>query len=86
MINMQIISQIISQKRILEEKTMQEAIIETAGKIWEYLNEKGEVTTRKMNKDLGLTDNFSNMGLGWLAREDKINFEKRGAYTRVRLR
>lgn len=65
---------------------MQEAIIETAGKIWEYLNEKGEVTTRKMNKDLGLTDNFSNMGLGWLAREDKINFEKRGAYTRVRLR
>lgn len=65
---------------------MQEAIIETAGKIWQYLNEKGEVTTRKMNKDLGLTDNFSNMGLGWLAREDKINFERRGAYTRVRLR
>ena len=65
---------------------MQEAIIETAGKIWEYLNQNGEVTTRKMNKDLGLNENFSNMGLGWLAREDKINFEKKGAYTRVSLR
>ena len=31
---------------------MQETIIETAGKIWEYLNQNGEVTTKKMNKDL----------------------------------
>ncbi len=65
---------------------MQERIIETAGRIWEYLNEKGEVTTRKMNKDLGLDDNFTSMGLGWLAREDKVNFEKRGSYTKISLR
>lgn len=65
---------------------MQERIIETAGKIWQYLNEKGEVTTRKMNKDLNLDDNFMSMGLGWLAREDKVNFERRGSYTRVSLR
>lgn len=65
---------------------MQETIIETAGKIWEYLNEKGEVTTKKMNKDLGLDDNFTNMGLGWLAREDKVNFNKKGSYTKISLR
>ena len=56
---------------------MQETIIETAGKIWEYLNENGEVTTKKMNKDLGLNENFTSMGLGWLAREDKVNFSTR---------
>lgn len=65
---------------------MQETIIETAGKIWEYLNENGEVTTKKMNKDLGLNDNFASLGLGWLAREDKVNFAKKGSYTKVSLR
>ena len=65
---------------------MQETIIETAGRIWEYLNENGEVTTKKMNKDLGLNENFTNLGLGWLAREDKVNFSKRGHYTKISLR
>lgn len=65
---------------------MQETIIETAGKIWEYLNEKGEVTTKKMNKDLGLDENFTGLGLGWLAREDKVTFNKKGSYTKVSLR
>jgi len=71
---------------IKKEYKMQETIIETAGKIWEYLNENGEVTTKKMNKDLGLNENFASLGLGWLAREDKVNFSKRGSYTKVSLR
>ena len=65
---------------------MQKQIIETAGRIWEYLNENGEVTTKKMNKDLGLSDNFTNLGLGWLAREDKVNFSRKGSYTKISLR
>ncbi len=65
---------------------MQETIIETAGKIWEYLNENGEVTTKKMNKDLSLNENMAGLGLGWLCREDKINFNKKGSYTKVSLR
>ena len=47
---------------------MQESIVEAAGKIWNYLNENGEVTTKKLQKDLDLNDNFINMGLGWLSR------------------
>jgi len=65
---------------------MQETIVESAGQIWSYLNEKGEVTTTKMKKDLGLDENFTAMGLGWLAREDKVNFTKRGAHTKISLR
>ncbi len=39
-----------------------------------------------MNKDLGLSDNFTNLGLGWLAREDKVNFSRKGSYTKISLR
>ena len=65
---------------------MQEQIIEKVGVIYSYLSENGEVTTTKMKKDLSLDDNFAAMGLGWLAREDKISFSKRGAHTKVSLR
>lgn len=65
---------------------MQETIVESAGQIWNYLNEKGEVTTTKMKKDLSLDDNFASLGLGWLAREDKINFSKKGSHLKVSLR
>ncbi len=65
---------------------MQEAIVEAAGQIWNYLNEKGEVTTKKMQKDLDLNENIAFMGLGWLSREDKIAYQKKGAHTKVSLR
>ena len=65
---------------------MQESIVEAAGKIWNYLNENGEVTTKKLQKDLDLNDNFINMGLGWLSSEDKVNYSKKGSYTKVSLR
>ena len=65
---------------------MQESIVEAAGKIWYYLNENGEVTTKKLQRDLDLNDNFINMGLGWLSREDKVNYSKKGSYTKVSLR
>jgi len=65
---------------------MQEQIIEKVGAIYSYLSANGEVTTTKMKKDLSLDDNFTAMGLGWLAREDKINFSKKGAHTKISLR
>lgn len=65
---------------------MQETIVESAGQIWNYLNENGEVTTTKMKKELNLDDNFTSLGLGWLAREDKINFSKKGAHVKISLR
>ncbi len=57
----------------------------TAGQIWEYLNERGEVTVNKMTKDLDLNTNFAQMGIGWLAKEGKIEMSRRGAYTKVKL-
>ena len=64
---------------------LQESIIEAVGEVSNYLSENGEVTTKKMQKDLNLDANFTSLSLGWLAREDKVNIERKGAYTKVSL-
>ena len=64
---------------------MMETIGQTAGQIWNYLNENGETTITKMKRDLDLKANFAELGLGWLAREGKVEMSKKGAATNVRL-
>ncbi len=64
---------------------MMEMIGETAGQIWNYLNENGETTLTKMKKDLDLKSNFAELGLGWLAREGKVTMSKKGTSTNVKL-
>ena len=38
-----------------------------------------------MKKDLDLQGNFTELGLGWLAREGKVEITKKGTSTKVRL-
>lgn len=64
---------------------MMEMIGETAGQIWNYLNVNGETSISKMKKELDLKGNFAELGLGWLAREGKVEMSKKGATTNVRL-
>ena len=65
---------------------MMETIGLTAGQIWNYLNENGETTVAKMKKELDLKSNFADLGLGWLAREDKVEISKKGTSVSVRLK
>ncbi|MEW6556256.1 MAG: winged helix-turn-helix domain-containing protein [Elusimicrobiota bacterium] len=44
-----------------------------AGKIWHYLDKNGEVTALKLKSALGVTNTTLYMGIGWLARENKVN-------------
>ena len=47
---------------------------ELAGKIWEALNEGGELTGKEIKKAIKTrSDNDLYLGLGWLLREDKLN-------------
>ncbi len=64
---------------------MMETIGQTAGQIWNYLNENGETSVAKMKKELDLKGNFAELGLGWLAREGKVEMSKKGTSTNVRL-
>lgn len=66
---------------------MMDTIGQSAGQIWEYLSgsKNCEATLTKMKKDLDLKGNFAELGLGWLAREGKVDISKSGATTKVKL-
>ena len=69
-----------------ERKGIQEQIIESAGQIYNYLSNKGEVSINKMKKDLSLNENFAEMGLGGLSREDKLEYTQKAKSVTVKLR
>ena len=65
---------------------MQEKIGTTAGSIYNYLSAKGENTTTALRKDLELDDpGLVSLGLGWLAREGKVQIRTKGKTVYVSL-
>ncbi|MEO0143197.1 MAG: winged helix-turn-helix domain-containing protein [candidate division WOR-3 bacterium] len=57
-----------------------------AGDIWKKLNEEGEMVITRLKRKTGLPINMFYLGLGWLAREDKLIFrrEKRTIYVSLK--
>ena len=69
------------------QETMEQSIGLSAGQIYNYLAEnEGQSTFSKIKKDLDLKGNFAELGLGWLAREEKIELAKSGNSLKIRLR
>ena len=66
--------------------SQEEKIGFAAGEIYNYLNENGTTTFAKMKKELDLKGNFADLGLGWLAREDKVEISQKGPAVKVSLR
>ncbi len=54
------------------------SIGDAAGKIWKYLDKNGEASVSKITKETGLSRNEVQRAIGWLAKEDKLNFEING--------
>ncbi len=48
-----------------------------AGAIWHYLENNNEASVTKLTREIGENERTVLMGVGWLAREGKIDFEKR---------
>ena len=65
---------------------MQAAIDSAAGTIWRYPNERGEITLSKLKQGAKLPDQLLFAGIGWLAREEKLNFITASRSVRVCLR
>jgi hypothetical protein len=65
---------------------MIEEVGEVAGKIWQFLNERGELSISRVISEMNVSQTIAYMGLGWLAREDKIEFIKRNRGVFVRLK
>ena len=51
---------------------MLEEIGITAGEIWHYLEEYDEASVGKLTQELKKTERQISLGIGWLAREGKI--------------
>ncbi len=64
---------------------MKDKIGETAGGIWKILKKKGEVNVAQLPKLLNEKSAVVYQGLGWLAREDKVEYQTREAKTFVSL-
>lgn len=76
----------VKSKTLPADVNMHQEIINAAGLIYNYLSDKGEVTISKLKKDLNLYGNFTEMGLGWLSREDKLVYTKKSRSISVKLR
>jgi len=65
---------------------MEHEIGEAAGRIWRWLEEKRETTITTLKQETKLSDQLLHMGLGWLAREGKIELVKDRLTVKVALR
>jgi hypothetical protein len=59
---------------------------ETAGKAWQALSSAGPLTMAQLKKRVDGSGELLSFGLGWLAREDKIEIVPEKKSFRVRLK
>lgn len=53
-----------------------ESIGAVAGLVWHYLQEHGPVTLSKLAREIDAPRDLVMQGLGWLAREEKVQFHE----------
>ena len=51
---------------------------ETAGKVWQYLANKGPTLAKNLPKGIGSDPMLAQMAVGWLSREGKVKFDEKG--------
>ena len=65
---------------------MRREIGTTAGRIWNELNAKGELSSAQVKKVVGHKTPVFDWAIGWLAREDKIVIIREGRTFRIGLK
>lgn len=58
---------------------------ETAGRVWQHLAKGGPSLLKDLPKAVGTAGEIVVMAVGWLAREDKVLFQKKGKEIQVQL-
>ena len=64
---------------------MKEKVIEVAGKTWRFLGQNGQSNVSQLAKSLKEKNEVVLQAIGWLAREDKINYTIKNRRTFVSL-
>ncbi len=57
-----------------------------AGEVWQLLNSQGPLTIAQLKKKFNGNGELFNFAIGWLAREDKIDFSRENKTLRVQLK
>lgn len=57
-----------------------------AGVIWNLLSEKKGLTIRQIGEYTGFNGSFISLPLGWLARENNIDFMERNGVVHIQLK
>ena len=57
-----------------------------AGNVWGILNKKGPMTLTQLKKLVNEKDFTLHAAIGWLAREDKLEFQKSGNSIKIILK
>jgi Winged helix-turn-helix domain (DUF2582) len=57
-----------------------------AGKVWQVLNANPSATLSEIQEAADLDSDLLYMSIGWLAREDKIVFDGKGAKAKLHLK
>jgi predicted ArsR family transcriptional regulator len=58
--------------------TMHHDVGETAGKVWHLLHQRGPATVAEIATGVGCQREAVERAIGWLAREDKLDFHGTG--------
>ncbi|MFT4867760.1 MAG: hypothetical protein ACI9LV_000364 [Candidatus Nanohaloarchaea archaeon] len=64
---------------------MEQKIGELAGYVWRFLEDEGKSSVSSVCKAVDAPRSKVNMAIGWLAREDKLEFIDEGRGTSVQL-
>ena len=64
---------------------MKDKVIEAAGKTWRFLGQNGETSVGALSKSMQEKPEVIMQAVGWLAREDKINYSVKNRRTFVSL-
>jgi hypothetical protein len=58
----------------------------TAGAVWLYLSDKGETSLATLKKEVSASADLVLAAIGWLAREEKLEFTVSGKTVKVALK
>jgi len=64
---------------------MEDTTGELAGQVWRFLEDEGEASVSAVCDAVDAPRSKVSMAIGWLAREDKLEFIDQGRGTSVRL-
>jgi len=65
---------------------MEDKIGELAGHVWKFLDEEGSCSFSAITKAVDGPRSKVSMAVGWLAREDKLEFTQEGRGTKIGLK